>query len=258
MKFKYILPPLYKRFFPITFWSSELVEAKATCHRCIQAPKKYDADLKCCTFWPFIPNYAVGEILLSKEEKYKAAQATILNLIENKHWNLPMGLVAPADYQVDFKKNKKKLFGRDESFLCPYYSKTNNNCSLWLYRGSVCTSFFCESSYGKSGQQFWQKFENYFSYLEMGLSQEVLVYKDFSPKDVTTQLEYLMLDKKVKITAGMYKKIWKHFYGQERNFYIQAAEFVNQLPSAQMKEILGETGIEIKKQMLAAFEEIKP
>lgn len=257
MKFKYILPSFYKRFFPATFWSSELVESKATCHQCIQAPKKYDADLKCCTFWPFIPNYVVGEILSSTEEKYKEAQKLILKHIENHHWNFPMGLVAPAEYQVDFKKNKKKVFGRDEAFLCPYYSKANNNCSLWLYRGSVCTIFFCESSYGKSGHEFWQQFENYFSYLEMGLSQEVLVYKDFSPRDVNVQIEYLMVDQKVKITRDKYKKIWKHFYGREKDFYIQAAEFVNKMPTSQVKEILGETGVEIKKKMLAAFENAK-
>lgn len=257
MKFKYILPPLYKGFFPASFWSSELAETKATCQQCIQVPKKYDADLKCCTFWPFIPNYIVGQILINKDQKYKEAQDIIVKHIEARHWNLPMGLVAPSDYQVNFKKNKLKIFGRDQTFLCPYYSKTNNNCSLWLYRGSVCTGFFCESSYGKPGHQFWQQFENYFSYLEMGLSQEVLVYKDFSPRNVNEQLEYLMLGKKVKITTAQYKKIWKHFYQKEKDFYIQAAEFVTQMSASQKKEILGETGTEIRDQMLAAFEKAK-
>ncbi len=257
MKFKYIVPPLYERFFPKVFWSSSLAETKATCHQCIQAPKKYDHDLKCCTFWPFIPNYVVGQILLSTEEKYKEAKALIQSHIEQRRWNLPIGLVAPADYQVDFKKNKKKIFGRDESFLCPYYSRKNNNCSLWLYRGSVCTSFFCESSYGKSGSQFWHQFENYFSYLEMGMSQEVLAYKDYSPRDVNEQLEFLMAEKKIKLGLPKYKKIWKHFYGNEQDFYIQSARFVNQMPDTQVAEILGETGIEIRKQMVTAFKQAK-
>ena len=91
----------------------------------------------------------------------------------------------------------------------------------------------------------------------MGLSQEVLVYKDFSPRDVNDQLEYLMLDKKIKFTHDKYKKIWKHFYRKEKDFYIQAAEFVNQMPASQVKEILGDTGVEIKKKMLTAFQNTK-
>lgn len=257
MKFKYIVPSFYGRFFPKTFWSSSLVETKATCQQCIQSPKKYKEDLKCCTFWPFIPNYVVGQILLSKEAKYQEAQQVILNHIQKRHWNLPIGLVAPGDYQMSFKKNKKKVFGQDSDFLCPYYSKKNNNCGLWLYRGSVCTSFFCESSYGKSGHEFWHLFENYFSYLEMGLSQEVLVYKDFSPRDVTDQLDFLMVQEKIKFSAGRYKKIWKHFHGQEKDFYIQAARFVDEMPTSQVKEILGETGSEIKKQMVEALKKAK-
>ncbi len=195
--------------------------------------------------------------MLSTDEKYKEAKALITSHIEKRHWNLPIGLVAPADYQVDFKNKKKKIFGRDEAFLCPYYSRTNNNCSLWLYRGSVCTSFFCESSYGKSGLEFWHQFENFFSYLEMGMSQEVLAYKDFSPRDVNEQLEFLMVEEKMKFGLPKYKKIWKHFYGNEIEFYIQAAQFVSQMPDSQVKEILGETGIEIRKQMMASIKEAK-
>lgn len=123
---------------------------------------------------------------------------------------------------------------------------------------AVCAPvFFCESSYGKSGHQFWQQFENYFSYLEMGVSQEVLVYKDFSPRDVTDQLEFLMVEDKIKLTASRYKKIWKHFYGQEKEFYIQAARFADELPDIQLEEILGKTGVAIKKQMMTAFKQAK-
>ncbi|MBL7545910.1 MAG: hypothetical protein JNL11_18980 [Bdellovibrionaceae bacterium] len=253
VKFKYILPSIYERFYPKSFWNSAVQETKATCDRCIQAPHKYDKDLKCCTFWPFIPNYIVGEILLSTEQKYKSVQELIRSHVKSHQWNLPMGLVAPSRYQFEFKEKKSKIFGQESKFLCPYYSKVNNNCSLWLYRGSVCTSFFCESSFGQSGHEFWQRFENYYSYLEMGISQEVLVYKDFSPRDVNEQLEYLMMEKKINFTKHRYEKIWKHFLGREIDFYIQAAEFARQMPKSQIQEIIGETGKEIQMQLMDSY-----
>lgn len=249
MKLKYIIPPLYERYFPKALWNSDVQETKATCHQCIQAPHKYSNDLKCCTFWPFIPNYVVGQILLSAEEKYRSAQALVRKHIQKQYWVLPMGLVAPPTYQVNFNKDKSKVFGRDEDFLCPYFSKQTNNCGLWLYRGSVCTSFFCESSYGKEGQEFWQKFENYYSYLEMGVSQEILAYKDFSPRDVNTQLDYFMVQKKIQLPKDKYKKMWKHFYGKEVDFYIEAARFAEEMPKSQIKEVLGETGLEIRNEL---------
>ncbi len=91
----------------------------------------------------------------------------------------------------------------------------------------------------------------------MGMSQEVLVYKDFSPRDVNEQLEFLMVEEKLKLGLPKYKKIWKHFYGNEIEFYIQAAQFVNQMPDSQVQEILGETGIKIRKQMMVSFKEAK-
>lgn len=253
VKFKYIIPPVYERFYPKAIWNADPYETKATCGQCIQAPHKYDEDLKCCTFWPFIPNYIVGKILSSKEVKYKEAQDTLNRHIEMHHWNLPIGLLAPAEYQVEFKKKKDKVFGKKHEFLCPYFSKKNNNCSMWLYRGSVCTSFFCESSYKKKGMSFWHSFENYFSYLEMGLSQEVLVYKDFSPRDLNDQLEYLMVDKKLKITKPKYKKLWKHYDGREKEFYIESAQFVEEMPKSQIQDILGETGVSAKNEMIKNF-----
>ena len=254
MKFKYSLPPLYQKYFPASLWNGTLSETKATCDSCIQAPDKYKSDLKCCTFWPFIPNYIVGQLLLNSDIKYQEVQETIRRHISEHKFNFPMGLMAPPSYQVKFKKLKADIFGNDDEFLCPYYSKKTNNCGAWLYRGSVCTSFFCESSYKKKGQAFWHRFENYMSYLEMGLSQEVLAYKDFSPRDVNDQMEYLSLEKKVELPEATYKKIWKHYYRNEIEFYKEAARFVDQLPKNQIQDVLGETGKEIKKQMINAYQ----
>ncbi len=250
------MPPLYQNYFPAFFWNGSVSETKATCETCIQAPDKYKSDLKCCTFWPFIPNYIVGQILMNPDEKYQEVQQTIRAHIAKHQFNFPLGLIAPSDYQMKFRKNKTIIFGNDENFLCPYYSKKTNSCGAWLYRGSVCTSFFCESSFKKKGQAFWHRFENYMSYLEMGLSQEVLAYNDFSPRDVNVQIEFLNLEKTTRLAELKYKKIWKHYYKNEVEFYLKAARFVDGLPKKQIQEVIGDTGQEIKNQLIEAYKSI--
>lgn len=244
MKIKYLLPEVYQPFFDESLWNFSLAEKKATCEACIQAPHKYKADLKCCTFWPFIPNYIIGSLLLSREEKYAVAQKVIRDLIQNHRFVLPLGVVAPPEYQRYFKKNKSKIFGQSESFLCPYYLKDKNHCGIWIFRGSVCASFYCESSYGKKGNLFWQAFENYLSYLEMALAEEVLVYSDYSPRELSSQLEYLDGNRET-LTPTTYEKIWKHHLNKEEEFYINSAKFVNDLPKTQISDIKGELGISL-------------
>jgi hypothetical protein len=256
MKIKYLIPSIYKSFFTETVWNYSISETKATCNSCIKAPSKYKSDLKCCTFWPFIPNYIVGHILSSKDDKYINAQKLIREHIKKKNYNLPIGLVAPPWYQGSFKKNKSKIFGKSENYLCPYYQKEDKLCGIWLFRGSVCTSFYCESSYGAKGKVFWKSFENYLSYLEMALSEEVLVYNDYSPREMSYQLEYLditseskMYTNSKKMNLKEYKKIWKHNYGNEEEFYVKSAEFVNELPKQQISDIKGELGKLIYKNL---------
>lgn len=241
MKIKYLLPEVYHPFFSESLWNLSLAENKATCDTCIQAPHKYKSDLKCCTFWPFIPNYIIGSLLLSREEKYSEGQKVMRDLIQSHRFVLPLGVVAPPEYQNYFKKNKSKIFGQSESYLCPYYLKYKNQCGIWIFRGSVCASFYCESSYGKKGSLFWQAFENYLSYLEMALAEEVLVYNDYSPRELSSQLEYLDGNRET-LTSTTYEKIWKHHLNKEEEFYMNSARFVNDLPITQISDIKGELG----------------
>lgn len=263
MKIKYLLNGITDSFFSKKLLSKEVFEEKATCDNCLQAPKKYKADLKCCTFWPFIPNYVVGAILSSEKERHQDVQKTIRKIIDNQGFVLPLGIPAPPWYQKDFKADKKEIFGQNKKFLCPYYDKNKNQCGAWEYRGSVCTSFYCESSYGKKGQEFWYSLENYLSYLEMGLAEEVLVYNDYSPRDMNEQLAYLDIDFKMqkmtsskKISALNLKKIWKHNYKTEEEFYIKSYQFVTGLTAKHRSEILGTLGVELFEKLQIQSEKI--
>jgi hypothetical protein len=144
--------------------------------------------------------------------------------ISNREFALPIGLVAPFDYQFQFLNKEDEQFGNEASLLCPYFSTQDNQCSVWEYRGVVCTSFYCRSEHGQAGQKFWAVLSDYLSYVEMSLAEECLIQLDFSPRDLSDQLFYLnkrefepdevqqkYLDEKLINSCGMGIKIKLNF-----------------------------------------------
>lgn len=189
-----IVPPLFKNIVHNKILNLNITETKATCDNCLRSRDKrfaytYKSDLKCCTFHPYLPNYAVGA-LLSSPVKTPGIEK-IESKIKKLEFALPVGIVAPFDYQFLFLNKDEEQFGNDKALLCPYFDKSLNRCSVWQYRGVVCTSFFCRSDYGQNGQKFWAVLSDYLSYVEMALAEECLVQLDFSPRDLSDQLFYL-------------------------------------------------------------------
>ncbi|MCK6597816.1 MAG: hypothetical protein L6Q37_05590, partial [Bdellovibrionaceae bacterium] len=124
-----------------------------------------------------------------------------------------------------------------------------------------------KSSYAQKGQLFWKHLEDYLSYLEMALAEEVLVYHDYSPRELSEQLDFLNIDpdqmnlKKLlgqkSLPIPQAKKLWKHYWQKEEEFYIKAAEFVDELPLKQIKEIQGALGTDLLQKLLEARDKIE-
>lgn len=254
-----ILPQIYKELLKKEVLSLNVTETKATCDNCLRARDKrfsytYKPDLKCCTFHPFTPNYAVGAVLDLYPETVGGQK--VKHKIFNKEFSLPIGLIAPFDYQLKFLTKEEEDFGNRSDLLCPYYDKIKNQCSIWEYRGVVCTSFYCRSDYGQDGQRFWAVLSDYLSYVEMALAEECLVTLDFSPRDISEQLMYLNRrefeaneESKTKLEPEEYKKIWIG-YNESISFYKKCYEHVKSISRKQMKEILGQQGLELENEVI--------
>ncbi len=254
-----IVPSIYQNIIKPNILKLNVSEAKATCSNCLRSRDKrfgylYQKNLKCCTFHPYTPNYAVGALLSSK--KSSVGIRKIEQKISNREFALPIGLVAPFDYQFQFLNKEEEQFGNDPSLLCPYFSTEENQCTVWEYRGVVCTSFYCRSDYGQAGQKFWAVLSDYLSYVEMSLAEECLVQLDFSPRDLSDQLFYLNkrefepeeveqknLDEKID------KKLWNG-YKDKVEFYKKCFELVKTISRDQFKEILGRQGQELEKEVV--------
>ena len=260
MHFRSQLPPEYSQLLPTWFWNLDVPETKATCDNCAMAPgrtrsrKTYQPDLKCCTFYPFLPNFLVGAIL--SQDRYVEGQKVIRDLIARRQYALPIGLVPPVRYQLDFVANKAEGFGQREDWLCPYYNREKELCNVWHYRGVVCTTYFCKSSFAKAGEKFWAQTSDYLSYFEMALMEECLVMLDFSPRQVSDLLGYLNREtgtaaekKSWVIPEAKSKELWNGYYKEQEQFYINCYNLVRKLKRPELEELMGELGSRLEQQV---------
>ncbi|MBC7742135.1 MAG: hypothetical protein H7061_08055 [Bdellovibrionaceae bacterium] len=259
MQLNVILPGIYKNFLNASVLKLSVVETKATCDNCLRSRDKrfsytYQSHLKCCTFHPYIPNFAVGALLT--ENLASPGLEKLKQKINSREFAFPVGVIAPFEYQFKFLAKEESDFGNDADLLCPYYDIDKNKCSVWQYRGVVCTSFYCRSDYGQDGLKFWAVLSDYLSYVEMALAEECLVQLDFSPRDLSDQLLYLnKLDfessEAVQKTLAVEvdKKLWNG-YENKIEFYQKCFAIIQKLDRNQFKEIIGSQGIELEKEVI--------
>lgn len=259
MQLKWITPSFYREILHSKVMGLDVTEKSATCDNCVRARDKrfsytYKPDLKCCTFHPYLPNYAVGALLEMPDPTVGVQE--IRRKIENDEFTLPMGILAPYDYQFKFLTKEESDFGNRSDLLCPYFDGAQNRCSIWQYRGTVCTSFYCRSDHGQNGLKFWAVMSDYLSYVEMALAEECLVQLDFSPRDLSDQLQYL--NKKdfdtsevtqKNIDRAIMKKLWNG-YENPIEFYKKCFAIVQKLDRNQFKEIIGDQGLELEKEVI--------
>ena len=259
MQLNLILPSIYKSFLNASVLKLDVTETKATCDNCLRSRDKrfsytYKAHLKCCTFHPYLPNFAVGALL--QENGPGPGLAKLKQKINHREFAFPVGVMAPFDYQFKFLSKEESDFGNDESLLCPYYDTDQNRCSVWQYRGVVCTSFYCRSDYGQDGLKFWAVISDYLSYVEMALAEECLVQLDFSPRDLSDQLAYLNKHdfesgeaEQKQLSADVDKQIWNG-YTDKFDFYQKCFAIVKKIDRNQFKEIIGSQGLDLEKEVI--------
>lgn len=269
MKLRYQIPSIYHSLLPETILDMEPIETLATCESCAMAPPKREAkdetlwyreDLKCCTYHPYLPNYLLGA-LFEDDKTPEWILAELRRKIQVREYALPIGMTAPLAYQVPFTQRTEFEFGQREDWLCPYFDRKNNNCGIWRWRDAICTGFICQSSYKKKGEDFWAKLEEYLTYVEVALMEEVMIRMDFSPREVSRCLPLISHfeteDQEIlsmRMSSEEAQSYWKKDYFQDQEaFYKKAYEIVCSLKPAEFKEICGEQGMMVEKELRDAY-----
>lgn len=246
---KEILPEFYSDLLDKKLLESDATETKATCGNCLRSRDKrfqylYKSYLKCCTFYPLVPNFAIGGIL----DKKLPGAAVIEKKIKERQFTLPLGAFPTLKFQYEFMNREFEDFGNREDLLCPYYNKAEQNCGIWEFRGVVCTTYHCTSNRGKAGQAVWAQLNDYLSFVEMALAEECLVQLDFSPRDISDQLGFLNRTEwsseettQEMLSSTDFKKFWNG-YTDYAEFYGKCYAHVRNLSKKEFKEIMGQQG----------------
>lgn len=267
MLLKHQLPRIYENLLPREILQFSPEEKKATCDNCAMSPPRhrgkvqYRADLKCCTFHPFMPNYLVGALFT--EQSSTEAHRIFRDKIARREYSLPIGMVAPVRYQVEFNQRQEGDFGQREDWLCPYYNRENQNCNVWRNRSVVCSTFFCKSSYGKVGLKFWEKLGSYLWYVELALLEEALVMLDFSPRQVMSLLDYHNRHegtaaemKSWVIPEKTAKDLWNGYYDDQESFYKKSFEIVGNIDKKAFHELIGEQGQSLEEDLFTVLPQL--
>ncbi len=214
----------------------------------------YSPSTKCCTFWPFLPNYLLGAILIENLPAKSQIQQFIAGI--EPAVVLPVGMAAPFSYQIKFNDRQPKDFGNREDLLCPFYEK--GNCQIWQHRGSVCSTWFCFSSFGSQGKAYWNTLLDYLSIVEMSLAQECLAMTGFSPKIISYNLD--LINQKASAQNGQvpvqdwaYQLMWQDFWDEKESFYLWCYNHIRNLNRAEYEVIIGKIGLDFEKNSLAAL-----
>lgn len=254
------LPPLYAGWFDDLLGGDIPSETRATCSDCAMCesdatPKSrnvkfFNAQSKCCTYLPLLPNFLVGMILSDEDPAMAPGRATVERRLDAGLAVTPRGLEWPLKVRAQYTQAEPRAFGRAQSLRCPHYlSDQGGLCGIWKYRNSVCSTWFCKYVRGSVGREFWETAKQLLLAIEMELSRWCAIQLNLdesalgfllSPLLVVGQLPILTLEEVDETVAPeQQRKMWANWYGREREFYRACAELVSKLDGTEVLSICG-------------------
>ncbi len=165
------LPDIYRALLPDIFSRDIPIELYADCQNCNMCKPNaiasnqlfFSEKTKCCTFHPIIPNYLVGCILAESEK-------TLIHDAAKNGTNItPLGYFPSTQDLRHYASIIPDQFGIDESAMCHFLD--NGNCSIWKYRNSICSTYFCRYAKGHHGKRFWEDVRDFLQFVECMISE---------------------------------------------------------------------------------------
>ncbi len=244
------LPPLYAN------WLAELLgspiprERHATCDSCAMCSTNgptavgsrgyyFDPNVKCCSFFPDLPNFLVGRVLFDDDPAALPGRMTVEKRIKEGVAVTPVGLGMPPAYSVLYR-NSEEAFGRSQNLRCPHYIADGGRCGIWRNRESTCATWFCKHIRGDIGLSFWRgPLLQLLRVVETQLARWCVSANQLNddalgelvktpswtgqPAPVTAE----SMDSRIE--EKRYAQIWGEWRGREIDFFIQCAKLVTDL-----------------------------
>jgi len=239
-------PPIYQSLLAEIFDESAIVEARATCSNCEMCDKGtmpssvnavfFDKDMKCCSYYPSIPNYLIGSIL--EDDQLPEGQERVRNLIKSRIGITPYWVGPSNKWDLLYSAASGNAFGRAMVLKCPYFT-ADGRCSIWRHRETVCSTFYCKFVNGAAGSLFWKTLKTYFCYVEEMLAAYAArkISQDVRepPHSKSLTCEELQ-DQPPK--DELYASWWKDWVGREEEFYKLCRKHVAALTREEFARII--------------------
>lgn len=262
MILKQKLPEVYHRILSDLLQIEIPDEKIATCDSCIlcQSTKSPYLDVKCCNYFPNMPNYLLGGILSDQDESLAFGQDKIRELIVSKVGTIPLGILPGKQFskqQDEILKKEIPFHSKEdlEAQKCPYLDE--GKCSVWKYRENLCVTFFCSSSGGKNGSLFWSKLNELLKIVEFDLakhfSENELNYS-VSQKEFSTKLLTFENDES-DVNDEKFNSIWTDF--DKEKVYKNAFKQISNLNQVDFEKLIRSEFFNLKKEVFLLSQQFK-
>lgn len=251
---EHVLPPLYAGWLTGLGITAIPKEELATCDRCAMSPgdgaptteTTFSPNVKCCSYFPLLPNYLVGSILADASAGGTLARRSISARMLHKADVSPLGLGAPADQRVVAEAGN--AFGRSESLRCPHYvDEAGGLCGIWAYRNSVCATWFCRHVRGSVGYRFWGTLRNFLGALETDLALHCALELDAVDRIGLDLPELNAPPSREAVTAALvstdaeriFRDRWKGWHDRPEEFYRRCAAIAASMSAQDVERACG-------------------
>jgi Fe-S-cluster containining protein len=243
------LPEVYARLLPPFFDRQAPPEPKATCASCpmcapvggAPAGSYFRPDTKCCTYHPYLPGYLVGGLLGDGRADVAEGQRRVRQTIASRIGISPRWVAPPRKSAVLYGAARRACFGRSLALRCPYYEPGEGLCTIWRWRESVCSTFFCKYGAGADGQNFWGAMEAYLREVETRLTDDAVARIAPDLAEPAVELGQLTLEdmEDGPPSPEDYADLWRGWQGREEELYRACYEHIAGLATTELEAIAG-------------------
>jgi hypothetical protein len=249
-----VLPELYRSLLPEFFLTPAPPEEKATCGSCAMCPPPgtpadsarsyFRPDTKCCTYHPRLPNYLVGALLGDERADVAEGGRRVRQVIARGIGVTPCWVAPPRKTRVIYHAARRDSFGRSLVLRCPYYEADGGLCTIWRWRETDCSTFFCKYSAGADGQTFWRSLNGYLHEVQARLARAAIAAVAPELEEPEVERGEITLEDLEDRRPEGYATFWGAWQGREEALYRACHEHVAGLDRAALDIIAGDEGRE--------------
>ena len=195
-------------------------ERRATCSNCPKSCyESYRKDYRCCTYHPRVPNFLLGLATLTPQGDQAFDKILAQGML------LPEGMLASPQQWLDSLKDEfQGHYGQSEKVLCPLLDTSSGLCNIHDYRNAVCSTFFCYTDHGESGDLFWAQLQTLGSQVELTLAQWALRQAGFDFDLYLSRLNDLApkIDQLSTVSgwrSEILQDLWGAWFGREKDLF---------------------------------------